>query len=190
MMMQEFIERTGIYPTMDLYREIEETYYNFPGNKDEFCKAYKDNKSGLAETIAHLANDSTYKMLREKNAEVRALESQIKKLEAALEREQEWKPYTDKRAYSQSDYDHLRTSGHEMSDEEAKRWVADEFGFAEEKIRINRKMNAYEVNRHGQLRKAGEIDRTPYYDATDWYYIFFTVCGMDYEAHDGVFISI
>lgn len=190
MMYSEFTERTGIYPTMDLYREIEEAYYDFPGNKDEFCKAYKENKDGLAEKIAYRANDNADAKLKAKEVKARELEAQIKKLEAALEREQEWKTYTNERAYSQSAYDHLRTSGHEMSDEEAKHWIADEFGFAEEKIRINRKMNAYEINRHGQLRKAGEIDRTPYYDATDWYYIFFTVCGMDYEAHDGTFRSI
>ena len=190
MMYSEFTERTGIYPTMGLYREIEEAYYDFPGNKDEFCKAYKENKDGLAEKIAYLANDSADAKLRAKETKARELEGKIKKLEVALEREQEWKPYTDERVYSQSAYDHLRSSGHEMTDEEAKRWIAEEFGFAEEKIRINRKMNTYEVNRHGQLRTAGEIDRSPYYDATDWYYIFFTVCGMDYEAHDGTFKSI
>lgn len=37
MMMSEFIDRTGFEPTYEEYQEIEEAYYNFDGNKDEFC---------------------------------------------------------------------------------------------------------------------------------------------------------
>ena len=131
--------------------------------------------------------DLEMKEASEKQAE---LEAKIERLEARLERELEWKPWTDENAFSQERYDALKKSGHEMTDDEAKRWIADEFGFDYNKIQINRKMNTYEVNRHHQLRKSGEIDRAPYYDATDWYYIYFTVCGMDYEAHSGSFRSI
>lgn len=38
MMMNEFVERTGFEPTMEEYREIEEAYYNFDGDKNAFCK--------------------------------------------------------------------------------------------------------------------------------------------------------
>ena len=34
MMMNEFIERTGIEPTAEEYNEIEEAYYKFDGDKD------------------------------------------------------------------------------------------------------------------------------------------------------------
>ena len=125
--------------------------------------------------------------LGKKQAELMA---KVEKLEASLDRELEWKPWTPDDAFSQQRYDELKRSGHEMTDAEAKRWVCDEFGFDYDRIRINRKMNTFEVNRHHQLRKSGEIDRDPYYDATDWYYVFFTVCGMDYEAHDGTFRRI
>ena len=47
MMMSEFIERTGYEPNYEEYRYIEESYYKFNGNKDEFCKQWKkDHKDG------------------------------------------------------------------------------------------------------------------------------------------------
>lgn len=47
MMMKEFTERTGYEPTIEEYGFIEESYYDFDGNKDEFCKAWmKDKKDG------------------------------------------------------------------------------------------------------------------------------------------------
>lgn len=197
MMINEFTERTGVYPTADLYRAIEDAYYDFDGNKDAFCKAYKENKDGLAERIATAAQEITEGRMRAKDATVKAaeasktaLEDRIKLLEAQLERELEWKPWIDENAFSQERYDALKRSGHEMSDDESKRWIADEFGFDYDKIRICRRMNTFEVNRHHQLRKSGEIDRAPYYDATDWYYVFFSVCGVTYEAHDGTFTKV
>lgn len=38
MMRSEFIERTGYNPSSEEYEIIEEAYYNFPGDKNEFCK--------------------------------------------------------------------------------------------------------------------------------------------------------
>lgn len=47
MMVQEFTERTKYEPTTEEYRYIEESYYDFDGDKDEFCKQWlKDKKSG------------------------------------------------------------------------------------------------------------------------------------------------
>ena len=40
MMMKEFTDRTGFEPTCDEYAEIEEAYYQFDGNKDEFCRRF------------------------------------------------------------------------------------------------------------------------------------------------------
>lgn len=43
MLMQEFIDRTGYTPkSAQEYMEIEGEYYNFPGDKDEFCKMWKE----------------------------------------------------------------------------------------------------------------------------------------------------
>ena len=47
MMMSEFTERTGYKPSYEEYHYIEESYYEFNGNKDEFCKQWKkDYKDG------------------------------------------------------------------------------------------------------------------------------------------------
>ena len=190
MMMKEFVERTGFEPTMEEYSEIEEAYYNFDGDKNAFCKHWVETIGikGIckvrAEKIAKLRSTmlETEKDLMKTIAEK---EQQIARLEEKLEREQEWKPWENSKAVKQSEYDHIASSGREMTDDEAKSWIASEFGFSVEKIKINRKMKTFEVNRHHQLRETGEIDRRPYYEATDWYYVFFTVCGMEYEASDG-----
>lgn len=41
MLMSEFVERTGYQPSNEEYAQIEESYYAFPGNKDEFCVQWK-----------------------------------------------------------------------------------------------------------------------------------------------------
>jgi len=47
MMMSEFIDRTGYQPSSEEYHYIEDSYYEFDGNKDEFCKQWlKDSKDG------------------------------------------------------------------------------------------------------------------------------------------------
>ena len=47
MMISEFIERTHVEPSYEEYHFIEESYYEFDGNKDDFCKAWlRDKKSG------------------------------------------------------------------------------------------------------------------------------------------------
>ena len=195
MMINEFTERTGIEPTMEEYSVIEEMYYEFGGDKNAFCKDFL-KKNRMVEALRKL-NDKTAETFfranehrREAEEKAADLEARVKKLEAQLEREQEWKPWTPEKAVKQSDYDHLRKSGHGMTDEEATRWIADEWGFDPAKIRINRKMKTYEINRHNHLRQTGEIDRSPCYDATDWYYVFFTVRGMNYEAYDGTLIQL
>ena len=199
MMIQEFEKLTGIEVTTEEYAEIEQMYYEFDGDKQAFCKKFvKDN--GMVTVLR--------KMLKVEKEDHRGAELELaqvrkdydnyshdmvkamEKLKAQLEQEQEWKPWVPADAVPQNDYDHLKSSGREMSDAEAIEWIAGEWGFSTDKIRINRKMKKYEVNRHHQLRTVGEIERDPYYDATDWYYVFFTVCGMEYEAHNGTLIQL
>ncbi len=199
MMIQEFEKLTGIEVTTEEYAEIEQMYYEFDGDKQAFCKKFvKDN--GMVTVLR--------KMLKVEKEDHRGAELELaqvrkdydnyshdmvkamEKLKAQLEQEQEWKPWVPADAVPQNDYDHLKSSGREMSDAEAIEWIAGEWGFSTDKIRINRKMKQYEINRHHQLRTIGEIERDPYYDATDWYYVFFTVCGMEYEAHNGRLIQL
>lgn len=55
MMKSEFFERTGFEPDEAQYHYIEESYYLYPGNKDEFCKQWvKDNKDGHWERELYL----------------------------------------------------------------------------------------------------------------------------------------
>lgn len=199
MMIQEFEKLTGIEVTTEEYAEIEQMYYEFDGDKQAFCKKFvKDN--GMVTVLR--------KMLKVEKEDHRGAELELaqvrkdydnyshdmvkamEKLKAQLEQEQEWKPWVPADAVPQNDYDHLKSSGREMSDAEAIEWIAGEWGFSTDKIRINRKMKQYEVNRHHQLRTIGELERDPYYDATDWYYVFFTVCGMEYEAFNGQLIQL
>lgn len=47
MLYSEFVERTGYAQNADSYhRNVEPSYYNYPGNKDEFCRDW------LVETLA------------------------------------------------------------------------------------------------------------------------------------------
>ena len=41
MMIEEFEQRTGYFPSSAEYKAIEAAYMEFDGDKDEFCKAYK-----------------------------------------------------------------------------------------------------------------------------------------------------
>ena len=190
MMMNEFTERTGIEPTAEEYGMIEEMYYEFDGDKNAFCKDFvkKNRMLEVQREIVAAVREKVEQLRKDQIAtdkELHAAQNKIARLEAELEREQEWKPWTNKDAVMDEDYNHLATVGREMTDDEAKDWIADEWGFDRSKIRICRKMKTYEVNRHSMLRQVGEIDRDPYYDATDWYYVFFRVCGMEYEAYNG-----
>lgn len=181
MMINEFTKLTGIYPTADLYKAIEAAYYEFDGDKVAFCRAYKENADGLAEVICNSANAAAEKAQREHAAELSRKDIQIDALTKQVEREQEWKPYVDTNNYQQNRYDELRKAGRVMTDDEAKDLLYDEFGFAREKVTIYHSIPAYEVNRHRQLRKVGEIERLPLYEATDWNYIRFDCGRMTYE---------
>lgn len=186
MMREEFEKLTGIYPTVELYAQIEAAYTDFTGDKVAFCKAYKENKDGLAEKIQRTVDMEQIKAQRKAAEEAEATEKRIKELESQLERELEWKPYEDTSNVQQADYTRLQTAGgtRTLTDDEAKDLLYDWYGFAKEKITIHRTIPQYEVNRHRQLRKIGEIDRAPLYNATDWNYIRFDCGCMSYELQN------
>lgn len=183
MMLNEFSYRTGFHPSLEMYGMIEQFYADFDGDKDAFCKAYKENADGMAEKIQHAAGTESFKKHAKAAAEMEKLKKQIAELEEKLEREEEWKPYEDNDNVSQMDYDKLKLAigTRTMSDSEAKELLYDWYGFAMDKIRIHRTIPKYEVNRHRRLRKVGEIDRSPLYNATDWNYIRFDCGCMTYE---------
>lgn len=182
MMKHEFEELTGMKVPFFLYDRIEKAYYSFGGDKREFCAAYADNANGLQDQIAD-AFDEDIRNAREKAVKdaqtaerrIQLLEGTVEGLKRELEKEQEWKPFEDKALMSQQDYDRLAIGNRPMTDEEAIDLIARETGFDKEKIRIVRALPVYEINRHGQLRKCGTVERLPRYEATDWNYVAFTV---------------
>lgn len=184
-MMKEFEARTGIHPTEDLYRMIEIFYYDFDGDKDEFCKAYKDNANGLADQIRNKTDIERRLNAHKMKEQIDQQAAEIEKLTKQLERELEWKPYELRENVTQADYDHLKSAGDPWSDEEAKAWICDDFGFDPDKVTILHTVPVYEINRHGQLRKTGEADRSPLYCATDWNYVRFDCARMTYELFKG-----
>lgn len=186
MMLEEFEKRTGYFPTLEEYEVIERAYMNFNGDKDAFCKAYKKNEGGLAEKIQHEANMQRIKAQRETEKALEEYKAKIAKLEKTLEQELEWKTYEDKDNVQQAEYEKLAKAAgtKELTDDEAKDLLYDWYGFAKEKIKILRSVPVYEVNRHRQLRKTGEIERPPLYNATDWNYIRFNCGCMCYELQD------
>lgn len=119
-------------------------------------------------------------------AQASEYKKQVERLTTQLEREQEWRPYEDTDNVSQQDYERLVEQGDTkyLTDDEAKDLLYDWYGFAKEKITIYHSVPKYEVNRHRTLRKVGEIDRRPAYNATDWNYIRFDCGAMSYELHD------
>ena len=191
MMISEFIERTGFEPTASEYVKIEESYYDFNGNKDEFCKAFVKNGGekkiykARAEEIAQLKSQLV-EMEKQHKSEMEAREKQIAELNADLDRELEWKPCDGSGTnMTQERYEHLANCGQVMSDEEAKKFIADECGFDPEKIHILHEVNTYEVNKHRRLRVAGTFDRAPMYESTDWNYIRFDCACFMYEFING-----
>ena len=191
MMMSEFIDRTGFEPTASEYEKIEEAYYDFDGGKDAFCKAFvKDGgeKKICKARVAKIQRLKSQMIELEKQfkKDVADREKRIGELTAELDRELEWKPSTGTGTnMSQNDYDHLARCGRQMSDEEARAFIADECGFDPEKIRILHEVNTYEVNKHRRLRKSGTFDRAPVYEATDWNYVRFDCACFMYELVNG-----
>jgi hypothetical protein len=125
--------------------------------------------------------------LKEAKAKIAEMEAQNKKLAAALDAEQEWKPYENKQNVSQADYEKLASSApncaYYMTDEEAKDWICNEFDFDRDKITILHEIDEEEVNRHHQCRNTGrKIDRRPIYCATDYHYIRFNTSRWYYEV--------
>lgn len=122
----------------------------------------------------------------ESKKQIEKLTAQLERLTAQLDRELEWKEYEMEENVKQADYENLtkQSDTRFLSDDEAKEIIYDWYGFAKEKTTIHNTVPKYEVNRHGQLRKIGDIERKPAYNATDWNYIRFDCGAMTYELYN------
>lgn len=194
MMRKEFEQKTGIYPSLELYSIIEKAYMESNMDQTAFCRAYAENQNGLAEAIQTAADLAAINRERENRKELEgkekriiSLSMEIERLKKDLEREQEWKPYEIRENVSQSSYELLAKDAHteEMDEARAKELLYNWFGFSREKIVIHHSVDTYEANRHGRLRKSGKVERIPLYNATDWNYIRFDCGCMSYELING-----
>ncbi|GFI48314.1 hypothetical protein IMSAGC019_03641 [Lachnospiraceae bacterium] len=188
MMMSEFIERTGFEPTAEEYAQIEESYYEFSGDKDAFCKDFLKNKGverlirGRASKIEELKKELE-DMEKKLEAEKKASEKEINSLKEQLDKELDWKPCEGGTTMDQGRYEELATAGgtRVLTEQEAKDLIYNEFGFAPEKIRIINTVHTYEANKYHLMRKSNEYIRKPVYNASDWNYIRFDCAGWQYE---------
>lgn len=113
---------------------------------------------------------------RDMMATIARNEKRIADLEAALDREQEWKAYENEHNVSQEDYTDLSNHGDLMSDEEAIDFIVEQTGFDRTKIKIIHEQPKEEINRHRQVRSTSEMmARHPVYAASDWNYVRFDV---------------
>lgn len=175
---EQSTERAG-YP---IYRSTAEGHY-YDYICDLGCRLEVNLSSG--ETVNIWIKET--EEVRELRATVEALHKKVSKLEAALEKELEWKPYEMEQNVKQSDYEKLASSvpngAHYMTDDEAKDWICSEFDFDRNKITILHEIDEFEINRHHQLRKTDrKIDRRPVYCATDYHYIRFNTSRWYYEV--------
>ncbi len=183
MLLQEFEERTGYYPSAEEYKVIEEFYMESDFDKDIFCKFYKENTSGLAKEIRDEINKRRYQEVVTAVNEKEKLQVQILQLKEKLEKEQEWIPYELKENVSRAQYNNLKIAhGTEILDENvAKRHLYQLFGFSPEAIKIVMDIPIYEKNRHNLLRTVGVEKRPPLYNSSDWNYIRFDCGQMSWE---------
>ena len=77
MLKHEFEELTGFHPTESLYQVIEDSYYNFNGDKKAFCEAYKENRDGLASKIQREADIREIAMKCDLSSEIVLLKDRI-----------------------------------------------------------------------------------------------------------------
>lgn len=191
MMLSEFVERTGFTPTAEEYEQIEAAYYDFDGDKDAFCKAFIKHGGewkiykGRADEIARLKGRiAEAEKLHEQ--ELYERDRRIAGLQAELDKELNWQPASGTGTnMEQERYEHLARAGRAMSDQEAIELIADECGFAPDKIKILHRASAYEVNKYQRLRVAAEYERPPYYESTDWNYVRFDCALFMYEFVNG-----
>lgn len=188
MQKQEFIQRTGIYPTNQLYAVIEQYYMDCDMDKDTFCAQYKENRDGLAEKIARLLEKSLYDQMEHLQDECIRLKLENTNLLAKLERELEWsEPYLSSNI-KEEDYEVLRACSftYDWKDVDVKESLSSWYGFREEAIVIVKKIPYWRKNHHHRVQKQAEyFSCPPLYAASDWNYVRFRVCDVVYEHVNG-----
>ena len=178
MRMQEFEALTGFTATPEEYRYIEQQYYDFDGDKLEFCKKWKDHEMSKVAEARQERVEALEERIAELSEERVGLYKKIDKLE-------KWEPSDCGTNMSQSNYMELERIGKRMELGEAAEKIARFFGFEKSKIKIIEDVETFERNSLGMTRVANRYKRHPVYDATDWNYVRFDCAGQQWEMVDG-----
>ena len=139
----------------------------------------KDTSSRLSGKINELQNTIEHLQIEKKG--LQAVNTRLLK---ELEKEEEWRDYG---RCPVERYEELSRSAllRFLNDAECKKLLFRFYGFAEEKIAIIRDVPIRQINRHGRIRTTCTEIRKPIYASTDWNYIRFSVCGLEYELYNG-----
>ena len=108
MLEREFSDRTGFYPSADMYEIIESKYLEMDIDKDKDLAECIQMETDKATVIK--LNELTKKAKEEKEAleyRIKMLERGMKDLQLLYDKELEWKPYENEKLYSQEEYDKL-----------------------------------------------------------------------------------
>lgn len=192
-MKEEFEKLTGLQVGPEVYHLMECVYMNSPQlDKQAFCEQYKGN-IGFS-NLLNLVEQELVELQRRveetdavMSQELVSKDTQIKSLEEKLDKELEWKlAESTGTNLSQEEYEKVEMIITEASPKfDAVKFVADEWRFQEEYIRIIKTVHTYEKNRHGMLRVKDTYEREPFYVSTDWNYVRFDVNDMQYEVVNG-----
>lgn len=193
MMKEEFEKLTGLQVGPEVYHLVECVYMNSPQlDKQAFCEQYKGD-IGFS-NLLNLVEQELVELQRrveETDAvmshELVSKDALIKSLEEKLDKELEWKLAENTGTnLPQEEYEKVEMIIAETAPKfDAVKFVADEWRFQEEYIRIIKTVHTYEKNRHGILRVKDTYEREPFYVSTDWNYVRFDVNDMQYEVVNG-----
>ena len=195
MLISEFQNLTGIYPSANQYSVIERFYSESKEDKHDFCRAYLMNADCLAERIQREVNKLELNRENQATAEIWKLETKLNaekvradKLQQELDKELDWKPAEHTGTnMKQKEYQKLLEccTTEILSDEEAVKRISELFGFMQDRIQILHEVQTFEVNKYHRLRVKDTYQREPLYDATDWNYIRFDCAGNQWELVNG-----
>ena len=200
MTLREFEVLTGFHPPMSLYEVIERDYESSNLDKYEYCEAYKTDKGGMAERLAQIADKLAWeqtdratkelnrlrKELTDTQARLTETQTRLTETQTRLDRELDWQPATDIGTnMSEHDYQLLADDTAPMSELDALRRISQECGFDMSCIQLVPTVETFEVNKHRKCRVSGTYSRQPVWASTDWNYIRFNVCDLQWEFVNG-----
>ena len=173
-------ERCAHQASDELFK-IQETYFS----KDEVDEL-KAQIADLRAQVAALREES-----EQRAAENQHLTDELTSARRRINELEGWKRYEDKDAYTQDAYIDLSQSSiaDQLTDDDAKTLVADEFGFNPDRIKILHEAPVYSINGDKRIRVDYTTERLPYSASSDWNYVRFQVTTkasvFTYEMQDG-----